>query len=171
MASIGYMTIKGSKQGEMNKGATSADSIGTNKQDAHQDEISVVAFTCNAIVPRNPLSGAVTGERMHQPATFVKFIDKATPMLWQALATGETLTEVQLQLFRTSTTGQQEHYFTIKWENAVLVDGKSYIPHVLMQENQNLGHMEDWAFVYSKVTWTHEKAGTSGSDDWNKPAS
>jgi type VI secretion system secreted protein Hcp len=29
--------------------------------------------------------------------------------------------------------------------------------------------MEDVEFTYRKITWTHEVAGTEGSDDWRAP--
>jgi type VI secretion system secreted protein Hcp len=37
----------------------------------------------------------------------------------------------------------------------------------LRTENDGISHLEDWSFVYKKVEWTHEIAGTSGADDWN----
>ncbi|MGU3492576.1 Hcp family type VI secretion system effector [Xanthobacteraceae bacterium A53D] len=170
MPSPAYVTIKGQKQGEITKGAFTADSVGNIWQEGHEDESIVQAFSGHAIIPRDPQSGQPTGARVHQPASITKYMDKASPLLWQALATGEVLSEVVLSLWRTSPNGTQEKYFTVKYEDAVLVDGKSLIPNALLAENAQFGHMEEWSFTYRKVTWTHEKAGTSGSDDWRKPA-
>ncbi|MDQ0505575.1 Hcp family type VI secretion system effector [Xanthobacter agilis] len=166
-----YISITGTKQGLISKGAFTSDSVGNIWQEGHEDECIVQAFSSNVIIPRDPQSGQPTGSRVHQPATITKYQDKASPLLWQALSTGEVLSEVTLSFWRTSTAGQQEKYFTIKWEDAVLVDGKGMIPNVLMSENSKLQDMEEWAFTYRKVTWTHEKAGTSGSDDWRKTGS
>ncbi len=170
MPTPAYVAIKGEKQGDITKGAFTADSVGNLWQEGHEDESIVQAFASNVIIPRDPQSGQPTGSRVHQPATLTKYQDKASPLLWQALATGEVLTEVTLSFWRTSSKGQQEKYFTIKWEDAVLVDGKAIIPNCLLPENAQLQHMDEWSFTYRKVTWTHEKAGTSGSDDWRKPA-
>ncbi|MBA4790887.1 MAG: Hcp family type VI secretion system effector [Pseudomonadota bacterium] len=170
MPTPAYVSITGEKQGDITKGAFTADSVGNLWQEGHEDESIVQAFSSNVIIPRDPQSGQPSGSRVHQPATLLKYLDKASPLLWQALATGEVLTTVTLSFWRTSTKGQQEKYFTIKWEDAVLVDGKAIIPNVLLTENAQLQHMEEWSFTYRKVTWTHEKAGTSGSDDWRKPA-
>ncbi len=169
MPTPAYISITGEKQGLITKGAFTADSVGNSYQEGHEDESIVQGFLSNVIIPRDPQSGQPTGGRVHQPATFTKYQDKASPLLWQALATGEVLTTVELFFWRTSKTGQQEKYYTIKWEDAVLVDGKAMIPNCLLPENAQLQHMEDWSFTYRKVTWTHEKAGTSGSDDWRKP--
>ncbi|MEP9377952.1 Hcp family type VI secretion system effector [Aquabacter sp. CN5-332] len=170
MPQMGYVTIEGEKQGAMTKGATTADSIGNGWQSGHEDESLVLAFSGHVIIPRDPQSGQPSGTRVHQPAVITKYFDKASPMLWQALATGEVLKTVELSFWRTSTTGAQEKYYTIKWEDAVLVDGKAHIPHVLKDENKALQHMEDWSFTYRKVTWTHDKASSTGSDDWRAPA-
>jgi len=168
MASIGYIKIKGATQGEITSDASTAASIGNIWQEGHEGESLVFAFRSNAIVPRDPNSGTAIGTRRHEPATFVKPLDKASPMLWQALATGENL-ECELHFWRTSTAGTQEHYFTIKWTDAVLVEGKTMIPDTNDTANDSRGHQEEWSFTYRKCDWTHEKAGTSASDDWRKP--
>ncbi|WP_454915557.1 Hcp family type VI secretion system effector [Xanthobacter sediminis] len=164
-----YITIKGKTQGPITDGAMTTKSVGGIGRDDHENESIVEAFSSNVIVPRDPQSGQPSGSRVHQPATITKFMDKASPMLWQALATGETLEEITLKFYRT-TNGVDEHYFTIKWETALLVDGKGTIPNVLQPDNASLGHMEEWSFTYAKVTWTHEISGTSGSDSWSKSA-
>ncbi|WP_117190057.1 Hcp family type VI secretion system effector [Rhizobium terrae] len=168
MASIAYITIKGTTQGEISKDASTADSIGNIWQEGHEGESLVFAFESNAIVPRDPNSGTAIGTRRHEPARLVKPLDKASPMLWQALATGENL-EIELKFWRTSTKGTQEHYYTIKWEDAVLVGGKVILPDTADTANDSRGHCEDWSFTYRKCDWTHEIAGTSASDDWRKP--
>jgi type VI secretion system secreted protein Hcp len=155
MANIGYIAIKGATQGEITKDASTASSIGNIWQEGHEGESIVYAFQSNAIVPR-------------EPSVFVKPLDKASPMLWQALATGENL-EVELKFWRTSISGTQEHYYTIKWTDAVLVEGKAILPDTNDSANDSRGHQEEWSFTYRKCEWTHEKAGTSASDDWRKP--
>jgi len=168
MPTPAYLTIKGSTQGDISKGANSADSMGNSWQEGHEDECLVQALMTNVAVPTDPQSGQPTGQRVHLPTTLTKQFDKASPLLWQALASGELL-QLEMKFFRTNVAGQQEHYFTISWEDAILVGGKGSIPNCLDLDNKNFSHMEDWSFSYRKVTWTHEKAGTSGSDDWRKP--
>lgn len=164
----GYMTINGTKQGNISQGAFTADSVGNNWVEGHEDECLVQAFTNGVVQPRDPQSGQPTGTRVHKPATFTKVFDKASPLLWQALCAGEIL-QLELKFYRTAQTGQQEHYFSIKWTDCTLVDGQGFFPNCLDPANSNFTHMEDWSFVYRKVEWTHEKAGTTGSDDWRKP--
>lgn len=170
MPTPAYLTISGATQGEISKGANSADSMGNNWQEGHEDECLIQALLTNVAVPTDPQSGTPTGQRVHLPTSFTKQFDKASPLLWNALASGELL-QMTLKFYRTNTAGQQEHYFTIAWEDVILVSGRASIPNCLDPDNKNYSHMEDWQFSYRKVSWTQEKAGTSGSDDWRKPIS
>lgn len=169
MANVAYMTVSGKSQGEITASATTAASIGNIWQQSHENESMLFKFESHAIVPRDPNSGTAIGTRRHQPATVLKPLDKASPMLWQALATGESL-DIEVKFWRTSTSGAQEHYYTIKFEDAVLVDGKVILADVLDENNASRGDQEQWAFTYRKADWTHEVAGTSATDDWRAPA-
>jgi type VI protein secretion system component Hcp len=51
-----------------------------------------------AAAPRDTASGLATGRRMHKPFTITKEIDKASPLLAQACASGKHLPEVDVDL-------------------------------------------------------------------------
>lgn len=163
-----YVKIEGATQGEISKGAFTADSVGNVFQEGHEDECFCQALTYHVTIPRDPQSGQVTGQRVHQPASLTKYVDKASPLLLGAVASGEML-QMEAHFFRTSTAGQQEHYYTIKFTDAVLVDYKQYTPEALNPENGPYRDMEDLRFTYRMVEVTHDVAGTSGSDDWRVP--
>jgi type VI secretion system secreted protein Hcp len=164
----GYLSVTGSVQGNITSGAGSTTSIGGLAQSGHADQSLIEAATTQVVIPCDPQSGAPTGTRVHQPSTITKIFDKASPLLWQALCTGESLT-IELDFYRISTTGTQEKYFTINWTNAVLVDGKGYMPNCLDPNFANYNNMETWAFTYQAITWTNVACGTSGSDSWASP--
>ncbi len=163
-----YVAIKGKRQGAITKGDLTADSVGNSFQEGHEDESLCQAYVANVTIPRDPQSGQPTSTRVHNPAVITKAFSKSSPLLWQALCSGEVL-QIVAKFWRTSMTGQQEHYFTVKWTDAVMVYGKAYVPNALDTANNNFTHMEDWSFTYRMVEWTHEKGGTSGADDWRKP--
>ncbi len=135
-------------------------------QEVHENEILVEAFKHDVVLPRDPQSGQPTGQRVHQPLVITKIFDKSSPLLFQALTSGERLPECELKWFRTSSTGQQEHYFTIKLEDAILVDIKSHMPNCQDPSQAHFTHLEDVSFTYRKITWTHEVSNTSSFDDW-----
>jgi hypothetical protein len=93
--------------------------------------------------------------------TITKVFDKSSPLLFTALTSGERLTKCTLKFYRTSADGQQEHYFTIELEDAIIVDIKSYMPNCQDPAQAHFTHLEDVSFTYRKITWSHEVAGTS----------
>lgn len=171
MPTPAYLTIEGSTQGAITSGTFTQDSVGNVYQEGHEDEILVEAFSHQVTIPRDPQSGQPTGQRVHKALVITKVFDKCSPLLYTALTTGEMLTDCQLKFYRTSSDGQQEHYFTIQLEDAIIVDIKSYMPNCQDPGQAHFTNLEDIAFSYRKITWTHEAAGTSGSDDWRAPVS
>ncbi|MCY1187308.1 Major exported protein [compost metagenome] len=95
--------------------------------------------------------------------------DKASPLLLAALTSGERLSDVTIQWYRTSAAGTQEHYYTTKLEDAIIVSVNGYMHNCQDPKNAHFTHLEEVEFTYRKITWTHEVCGTSGSDDWRTP--
>jgi type VI secretion system secreted protein Hcp len=163
-----YLTLSGDNQGDMSSGATGADSIGTLSNSNHENEIQVQAFKMGMMVPKDPQSGQPTGRRIHTGVTFTKVVDKSSPMIMQALATGEQIKQATFKFFRTSPSGEQEHYYTLELEEALITEVTPWFPNALDPANGSIGHMEDVTMSYKVINVTHEVAGTSGADNWNK---
>jgi type VI secretion system secreted protein Hcp len=170
MAHTSYIKITGSKQGLITKGATTAESIGNTYQEGHEDQAMVFDFATNITVPRDPQSGQPTGARVHGPMRVIKQLDKSTPLLGQAICSGEVLSDIELECYRTSKTGQVEKFYTVKVTDAVLVSQRLDMYSPLAADTAALPNMEEIAFTYRKIEWTHDKAGTSGTDDWRAPS-
>ncbi|MCV5665413.1 type VI secretion system tube protein Hcp, partial [Escherichia coli] len=64
-------------------------------------------------VPRDPQSGQPTGQRVHRPLVVTKVQDRSSPLLFNALVSGEKLPECLIRFYRTSVQGKQEHYYSI----------------------------------------------------------
>lgn len=169
MPTPAYMSVTGTTQGLITQAAFTADSVGNVYQEGHEDEVIVQAFQHEVIIPRDPQSGQPTGPRVHQPVVITKVFDKSSPLLYEALTRGEVLTEVVIKWYRTSMAGTQEHYFTHKLTDAVIVDIDASMPNCQDPNVAHFTHLEKVAMTYRKIEWTHEIAGTSGSDDWRVP--
>ncbi|MBN0986930.1 MULTISPECIES: Hcp family type VI secretion system effector [Amphritea] len=169
MPTPGYMSIQGETQGNITEGANSMESMGNRYQEGHENEITVQGFSHQIMIPRDPQSGQPSGQRVHDALVISKIYDKSSPKLFEALTSGERLPRIELKWFRTSMTGQQEHYFTHVLEDAMIVDIKAHMPNCQDPAMEHFTHMEDVSFTYRKISWTHEVAGTSGSDDWRVP--
>lgn len=165
-----YMSIEGAKQGNISSGATTEDSIGNKWIEGHEDEIIVQAFKHNIEIPRDPQSGQPTGTRVHKPCIITKIVDKSSPLLFNALTSGEKLPKVEIKWFRISQEGEHEHYFTTTLTDAIIVDITAYMPNRLDSNLAQYGHMEDVAMTYRKIEWEHVVASTNGADDYRKPA-
>jgi type VI secretion system secreted protein Hcp len=170
MPTPAYLSIAGSTQGNITEGAFTEDSVGNIYQEGHENEILVEAFSHTVTVPTDPQSGQPTGQRVHQPLTITKVFDKSSPMLYKALTTGERLPTCELKWYRTSKTGTQEHYFTIRLEDAIITNITGRMPNCQDPNQAHFTQLEDVSFSYRKITWTHEIASTSGEDDWRAPA-
>lgn len=166
MPTPAYMTVQGETQGLITAGNYTAASVGNNWQEGHEDEAIVQSFEHDISLPRDPQTGQPTGQRVHKPFKVVKVFDKSSPLLFNALTSGEKLPKVELKYYRTSEQGQQEHYFTITMEDAIITDIRTWMPHAQDPREAHLTHVEEVEFTYRKITKTHEIASTSGSDDW-----
>jgi type VI secretion system secreted protein Hcp len=169
MPTPAYLSLEGATQGPISKGAFTTQSVGNIYQEGHEDEILVEAFNHIVTVPTDPQSGQPTGQRVHKPLTITKVFDKASPLIYTALTTGEKLPKVEVKWYRTSPEGKQEHYFTIKLEDAIITNINSRMPNCQDPGQAHFTHLEDVSFTYRKITWTHEVGGTSGTDDWRNP--
>jgi len=169
MAQLGYVSIEGKTQGKISAGATTVASVGALYQANHDDECQVFSLETNVIRAYTPGSIAPSGNRTHMPTTITKPTDKATPLLYRALATGEHLT-LEMKLFRVSAEGLGEEFFVIKWEDAILVEGKTIMADVTDDATSDLTIMDKFSFTYQKVTWDNKSGGTMSVDSWQDPS-
>jgi type VI secretion system secreted protein Hcp len=167
MAMQAYITIH---KNNISKGASGKESLGqvAAGDAANKDKITVVGFSADAMIPRDPNSGVATGSRIYQPTSFTKYFDSASPLLWSSLATNQVLDEVLCEFFRPDPSGlpKPQLYFTIKWKHVTLVEGKGYTPLVVDPANSFYQYMETWSFTFKAVEWNHTISSTTGSDQW-----
>jgi len=163
------MKVTGKKSGVMTKGASTAPSLGNGYQDEHKDEVKVQAFSHEVTRPYDPQSGAPTGMRIHHPVVITKVFDKSSPILLEALCSGEELTEVEIRWYRNDAYTEEEHYYTTTLEDARVVKIKDYMQHSQGSATAPMAQLQDVHFSYSKISWDHVVAQTSGADDWRKP--
>ena len=165
MALPAYMRIVGTTQGEITKDASSADSIGSNHEKTHIDEIMVLAFEHTVEVPRDAISGQTTGIRVHKALRTTKQFDKSSPLLMQALTRGEILKEVEIRWYRAQPEGEQQMYYRIMLEGARIVKIHDYMHNCNDPDKSYETHMEDVFFCYDRIMWAHEVASTFSVDN------
>jgi len=156
----GNLTIVGEEQGDFE---------GSCELENREGSILVMAFDHTVEIPTDA-NGATAGRRVHRPITITKEIDRSTPMLYQALCSGERLTSVELEWYRIDETGTEELYFTIALENALISKVHPWVPNVLDKEKASYRHMEDVSIVYEKIIWTWELDGIEYEDAFGEMA-
>lgn len=169
MSTPAYISIEGKTQGNITKDAFTADSVGNIFVEGHEDQILVQEIEHRVTTPTDPQSGQPSGQRVHKPFVFTSALNKASPLMYQALATGEMLPTVEVKWYRTSIDGKQEHFFTTKLEDATIVDINTVLPHAQDSSKSGYTQLIKVSMAYRKITWTHTVAGTEASDDWRKP--
>ena len=160
MSMPGYFTLTGNTQGEID---------GSCSIKGHEKKILVQAVNHTIEIPKSLQTGLPTGKRIHGPMTILKEIDKASPKLFQALTSGEQLSNAKLEYYRISPSGKEELYYTVELKNAIITSMKKFFPNCLVPENKTIGHMEEVAFTYETIieTWTPD--GIEAQDSWNAP--
>jgi type VI secretion system secreted protein Hcp len=157
MALTAYLAVKGNSQGDI-KGDCPQ---GGDKK----DKILVYGTEHRVEIPRDTHTGLPTGQRIHQPLTITKAKDNASPKLFKAVCTGEQL-DVTLDYYRIKADGTEEKYFTIKLEEAIIVNLREYTPLTFLPEGKAYHDMEEVSFTYSKITWTYNDGNIEYVDDW-----
>jgi len=155
-----HMELTGNNQGKIDGSCT---------QQGRENTIIIQAMNHNVRIPRDPQTGLPTGKRSHEALTITKTYDKSSPKLYQALCTGERFSEVVIKWYRIDPTGAEEHYFTHRLEDAIIVDIRPWMPNCLDPATESFSHMEEVSYTYSKIRWTWEPDGIEADDDWEVP--
>jgi type VI secretion system secreted protein Hcp len=169
MPTPAYIAIEGKTQGNITKGAFTSDSVGNIFVEGHEDQILVQEVNHRITVPTDPQSGQPAGQRVHGPLIFTCALNKAVPLLYSALSSGEMLPNVELSWYRTSVEGTQERFFTTKLIDAVIIDIDLEMPHVQDKDNSDFTQFFKVSMAYRGIEWEHITASTAGADDWRKP--
>ena len=146
-----YLKIKGQKQGEIRGEVT---------ERGKENTIKAISLDHQIVSPRDAASGLPTGKRQHKPLSIIKMLDKASPLLYNALVTNENLPEVNISFYRLSNlNAANELYYSIRLTNANISSIK-----MITKEDGTL--TEEISFTYQKIAWTYTNGGITAEDSW-----
>jgi len=129
---------------------------GESHDSKHQDEIEVLSFSWGVTNPANFKAGGGAGKATFTDLSFLHNIDKASPNLLQACATGAHLKEATITQ-RKAGKGQQE-YLIIKM-NDVVVTG------VAIADSSGVAGSETVSMAFAKVDLEYKPQKPDGSLD------
>jgi type VI secretion system secreted protein Hcp len=155
-----HMELTGLKQGKIE---------GSCDMRGREGSIYIYSLQHNINIPHH--TGGVGGEaslaigkRVHNPLVVEKQTDKASPKLYMALTTGEHFSDVTIKWYRINKQGKEEHYFTTKLEEAIIIDMSPAFSSV-----GDGAHLETMSFAYKKIIWTWVVDGIEATDAWTEP--
>ena len=123
-------------------------------------------FDHDVYIPTDANNGRLTGVRVHRPVKLVKSYDAASPYLYRACCTGQTLKEVAIKWFQIDETGAEKEYFTHVLENVKVSEVRALMPNTKDPDKERYVHLEEVSLVYGKIKWTYAEGGLEFEDDW-----
>ena len=126
----------------------------------HKDEIEVLSFSWGVTnsVPPGAGGGGGAGKATFHDLSFVHRIDKATPLLLKACATGTHIKEATITHRRGSTTPQE--YLVVKL-NDIIITG---VTHTGAADQPETGS-ETVSMSFAKVDFTYKAQKANGTLD------
>lgn len=95
------------------------------------------------------------GKPQFSPLTIIKAVDRATPKLFVASASGTRIPTVQIDWVRKcSRNGGDEVFFTVVLQDVLITLVRSGLPNQNDPKAEPLGSVEQIGFSFGKIQWT-----------------
>lgn len=131
-----------------------------------EGSIELRDFHHSLTLPTDPMTGRVTGTRQHSPFQFTKEIDSASPYLFKAAATGQTLQTAEFRFYHIDYAGQEVEYYRITLEKVKVISVSPMMHDT--RDCPGTGHMEEVALNYEKITHLYKDGNLLAHDSWNE---
>lgn len=121
---------------------------GESKDSEHKDWIEVLSFSWGLGQATTSISPLSSGRATIQPITITKPVDKSSPKLFEACATGKHIPKLTLELTRT--TGQAKQKY-LKFVLSDVIVTSVQIPGTTANE----APLEQVTFNFAKIEWAY----------------
>jgi len=136
--------------------------------DKHKDWIELLSYNHDMSQPvsstRSSAGGAATGRTQHGDFTITKFVDKASPKLYEAVSNGKHFSKAKIEVCRAG--GSQVKFIEITLEE-VMVSGVHLNSHGHSKDGAELP-TETVTLNYGKIEWIYtqqkRKDGSGGGN-------
>lgn len=139
---------------------------GESTDERHADWIEVLSFSWGVSQPRARSGmGAAGGRAAFQDFSVVKTLDKSSPTLMNACASGRHIKFLQLSLARTD---QPADYFTLKFEDCIVSSQKlngTDEANEFAEVVSNSLPLEQVGFTYGKIEMAYRQTREDGTLD------
>lgn len=133
------------------------------------DSIECVFYEQAVSTAREAGSGMATGRRRYEPIHIRKRIDKATPLIYKAMAENQVVDAV-FKFYRPNPTGDgtTEQFYTVEIKQGRISAVKNWCPDCIDPVSSNLPPMEEVQFVFHTIIWTYTNGGITHQDTWSE---
>jgi type VI secretion system secreted protein Hcp len=154
-----YVSIEGTKQGKF-KGEQSFSKLGTGK-------ITVLRLNYSVDMPHDLATGKPSGKRQHGVVRFTKEVGAASPQLFQALVQNEALKTVLFEFVRTTASGEEQVYFTIKLTGGNVAHVATSFDATIRGTRVDGHQLQEVDLTFDKIEVEETTAKTTSSDNWD----
>ena len=131
-----------------------------------ENQAEAHAFNYGVIIPADKNTGRLTAIRQHEDVILTKEIDNASPMLFKACCSGETLQKVIIDWYLINDQGEEKKYFVHTFDEVKIVGFKQYVSHVKNPINEGYGYQEEISLRFRKIELNHPEGNIKATDDW-----
>lgn len=161
MAIPAYMKLTDDQDSEIAGGVQIAGREGT---------VEVLSFDHSVRIPTDPHSGALTGTRKHESLKILKKFDSASPYLYKACCTGQTLKKVTISWYEINDSGSEMEYFTHELLDVKVTSVSPVMHNVKDMDKERYPHLEEICLRYATIKWVYKDGGLEYTDSWNEKA-
>jgi len=145
-----------------------ADILGSSTVAGREGSIEVLSFTHGLHSPTASNTGKLSGGRIHRPLTIEKEIDRSSPYLYRAVATGMTLQQAVIRWYRINEAGREVEYFTTTMKNVKVAAVSPVVPNIKNRDKQTINHNETVDFRYEEIAWSYVDGNICFKDRWSE---
>lgn len=143
-----------------------ADIKGSVTVQGREGSVEVLEFDHGVNIPTDGNTGKLTGTRIHTPMTFVKEFDAASPYLYKAVTSGQSLKGIEIRWYKIDDAGVEKEYFNMQLANVKVVSVKPRMFNIKDPQKEHYNHLEEVQLRYEKITWAYKDGNIIHSDSW-----
>jgi type VI secretion system secreted protein Hcp len=122
-------------------------------------QITITGYQFDVSAPRDSSTGQAAGKRVYKPLIATHVMGGSSPEFLAAAATGENLTSVVINFYRTDRSGRDVNYYRVTLTNAFVSEVRQY--------TGGTDVLEDDSFSFQKVEQQDLIAHTDFVDNFN----
>ncbi|MCM2493619.1 type VI secretion system tube protein TssD [Burkholderia glumae] len=119
-------------------------------------------------LPVGAANGKITGARAHSAVAFEMEFDAATPYLYKAVATGQTLQSAKINWYRINDAGKEKVYFVMLLGDVKACGINPGMANAKLAQASTLNHVEAVSMMYDRIRWHYVDGNIKFTDSWNE---